>query len=84
VLTSEAAGTELQLEHVCLENGPAKESGLVVFKSTGASIDGDKQLSTGEEISSKVTTPQFSPELAGTEYQRLDSQISQKKVGPKK
>jgi hypothetical protein len=57
VLTSEAAGTELQLEHVCLENGPAKESGLVVFKSTGASIDGDKQLSTGEEISSKVTTP---------------------------
>jgi hypothetical protein len=84
VLTSEAAGTELQLEHVCLENGPAKESGLVVFKSTGASIDGDKQLSTGEEISSKVTTHQFSPELEGTEYQRSGSQISKKKVRPKK
>jgi hypothetical protein len=84
VLTSEAAGTELQLEHVCLENGPAKESGLVVFKSTGASIDGDKQLSTGEEISSTVTTPQFSPELGGTEYQRSGSQNNQKKVGPKK
>jgi serine/threonine-protein phosphatase 6 regulatory subunit 3 len=54
VLTGEAAGIELQLESVCLENGPAEEiKELAVAKHTDASTDGDKLLSTDEENSSK-------------------------------
>ncbi|TVU01949.1 hypothetical protein EJB05_52598 [Eragrostis curvula] len=50
VLTSEATGTDLQLESVCLENGPVEETEeLTVAKHT----DGEKFLFTEEENSSE-------------------------------
>ncbi|KAK3134686.1 hypothetical protein QOZ80_5BG0409450 [Eleusine coracana subsp. coracana] len=64
VLTSEAAaGTELQLESVCLENDPAE-----VAKHT----DGDKLLFTEEENSSKE--PEASEQPVDPQGEQIDTE----------